>query len=83
MGADEVNLATLRGSWMICRGRGVARLTGWTARGWGNTVRFGKLSRPGPYISLSNRVLEDIKRLDALEDIKRLDHEQQTRHTGL
>ena len=31
LGADEVNLATLGGSWMICLGRGVTRLAGWTA----------------------------------------------------
>ena len=33
----------------------------------------GKPLHPGPYINLSNRLLEDIKRLDMLEDIKRLD----------
>ncbi len=28
LGVDEVDLATLRGSWMLCWGRGVARAEG-------------------------------------------------------
>ncbi len=39
--ADEVNLAALRGSWMICWGRGVARLAGWTAQGSDDTLSLG------------------------------------------
>ncbi len=49
MGADEVNLATLRGSWMICWGRGVARLAGWTAQDPEDWVRGWSNVHAGPY----------------------------------
>ena len=64
MGADEVNLATLRGSWMICWGRGVARLAGWAAQGsdhmhlrltyciWGPTDHYTTDCRTTEYLSL-------------------------------